>query len=170
MNVKLIGAVLIIIACGGFGFLLAYNHRKEEQALRQLIGALDFMECEIQYHLTPLPELCRQAAKECGGAIRGVLITLAAEMEDQVSPDVASCMNAALAREKDIPKAARECFRKLGSSLGRFDLPGQLKGLEAIRALCRQELERLSQNRDVRLRSYQTLGLCAGAALVILFI
>jgi len=28
----------------------------------------------------------------------------------------------------------------------------------------------MSKDRDVRLRSYQTLGLCAGAALAILFV
>lgn len=170
MNVKLIGAALVVAACGGFGFLLAFNHRKEERTLRLLIGALDYMECELQYHLTPLPELCRQAAKESSGVIRNVLTALASEMDDQVSPDVASCMNAALVQGKDIPKSSRICLRKLGESLGRFDLPGQLKGLESVRGLCRQELERLSQNRENRLRSYQTLGLCAGAALAILLI
>lgn len=170
MNFKLIGAVLIILGCGGFGFLLAAGHRREERTLRQLIGALDYMECELQYRLTPLPELCRQAARESGGTIHSVLLALAGELEAQVSPDVESCMNGALSRIPDIPKSSRMCLRKLGQSLGRFDLPGQLKGLESIRAVCRRELERLSQNRDVRLRSYQTLGLCAGAALAILFL
>ena len=59
---------------------------------------------------------------------------------------------------------------ELGESLGRFDLPGQLKGLEAVRRKCLMELEALGRNRTERLRCYQTLGLCAGAALVILFI
>jgi len=58
----------------------------------------------------------------------------------------------------------------LGSSLGRFDLKGQLSGLESVRNTCRKTLEEMNRNRDNRLRSYQTLGLCCGAALVILFI
>lgn len=170
MTLKWIGAILIVLSCGGFGFLLAANHRREERTLRQLIGALDYMECELQYRLTPLPELCRQAAKESGGVIRDALSALAVQLEDQIRPDVESCMNAALAQIQDLPKSSRICLRKLGRSLGRFDLPGQLKGLEAVRAACRLELNRLSQNRDARLRSYQTLGLCAGAALAILFL
>jgi hypothetical protein len=54
--------------------------------------------------------------------------------------------------------------------MGRFDLEGQLNGLEAVRTRCRDWLDELISGREVRLRNYQTLGLCAGAALVILFI
>ena len=58
----------------------------------------------------------------------------------------------------------------LGASLGRFDLQGQLQGIESVRAQCRKDLAELEDNRDQRLRSYQTLGLCAGCALAILFL
>ena len=57
-----------------------------------------------------------------------------------------------------------------GAYLGRFDLPGQKQGLEEVREACRMELEALGKNRETRLRSYGTLGLCAGAALAILFL
>lgn len=170
MSVKLIGIIMIIGSCGAFGFSLAAAHRKESKCLRQLIAVLDFMACELQYRLTPLPALCRQAASESSGVIRQVLIGFTEELEDQVSPDVSSCMTAALHRSTDIPKLTRECLIALGQSLGRFDLGGQLRGLEAIRQTCRHKLEGLEANKEVRLRSYQTLGLCAGAALAILLI
>lgn len=167
---KWIGAILVIAGCGGFGFLMAAAHRRTEQCLRRLIGALDYMECELQYHLTPLPDLCRQAASESTGEIRELFCALAQELEDQVSPDVQSCMHAAIHKLPALPGQAEDALKELGSSLGRFDLSGQLRGLEAVRATCRRSLEEMSQNREVRLRSYQTLGLCAGAALAILFI
>lgn len=170
MTLKLIGAILVICGCGGLGFSIAAASKREEAALRQLIGALDFMECELQYHLTPLPELCRQAGRESKGAIHQVLTALAHELECQISPDVQSCMHAALARCLEVPKRVRQAFEIMGTSLGRFDMEGQVKGLETVRGFCRRELEGLSQNRDGRLRSYQTLGLCAGAALAILFV
>lgn len=170
MGYKWIGAVLIIVACGGFGFSLSFSHKKEESALRQLIGALDFMECELQYRLTPLPDLCRQAGLQASGDIRAVFLKLADELECQIAPDVSSCMHAALAVCGELPKHTSNSLFQLGNSLGRFDLQGQIKGLESVRADCRRTLEALSTNRDSRLRSYQTLGICAGAALAILFI
>ena len=170
MGYKWIGAVLIIFACGGFGFSYAMLHKREENALRQLMGALDFMECELQYRLTPLPELCHQAAQQSTGLIRSILERFAQELDSQISPDVGCCIATAMAAAESIPGKTQKCLLQLGNSLGRFDLDGQIRGLEAVRGECRRNLEDLSVNRDVRLRSYQTLGICAGAALAILFI
>jgi hypothetical protein len=99
-----------------------------------------------------------------------VLVQLASELEAQVAPDAGSCMNAVLSKTSGLPPRTRKNFQLLGVSLGQFDLQGQLTGLEAARKQCRRELDELSKNRDVRLRSYQTLGLCAGSALAILFL
>lgn len=170
MTGKLVGAILVICACGGMGFAIAAASKREEYALRQLLSALDYMECELQYNLTPLPELCRQAGREVHGPVQKVLTLLASELESQIAPDVHSCMNSALAICQDMPKRVEQAFEIMGSSLGRFDIEGQVKGLESVRSHCRRELEGLEQNRDTRLRSYQTLGLCAGAALAILFV
>jgi len=167
---KWLGATLVILSCGGLGYRIASAYRYEEQTLRQLIAVLDYMECELQYRLTPLPSLCKQAACECRGALSQTFKNLSTELEDQLSPDVHCCMTAALSKVIKLPRLSYEALDLLGRSLGRFDLPGQLKGLEGVRMYCRRNLEDLVHNRDNRLRSYQTLGLCAGAALAILFI
>lgn len=170
MSMKIIGAVLIIVGCGGVGFSMAAAHRREEKALRELIRALDYMGCELQYRLTSLPDLCRCAAKESGGVIAQLLLNLSKELDAQVAPDALSCMNAALSKTKGVPQRTRKNLEALGVSLGQFDLQGQLTGLEAARKQCRRELDELSKDRDVRLRGYQTLGLCIGSALAILFL
>lgn len=168
MSIKWIGAVLIIVGCGAVGFSMAFAHRREEAALRQLIGALDYMGCELQYHLTPLPLLCRNAADQCSGPVSQTLRCLSAELEAQIAPDAESCMEAAVAKTASLPKHAQASMRALGSSLGKFDLHGQIIGLDAVRNQCRKDLDALTKDRDVRLRNYQTLGLCAGTALALL--
>lgn len=170
MAIKWIGAMFVFAACGGFGFQIAAAQRKEMGALRQLIRILDFAECELQYRLTPLPELCRNIAKECSGSLSALFLRLGSELEDQISPNVSSCMQAAIAATDRLPKQTSDVLTLLGESLGKFDLNGQLRGLESVRGECNRRLDALSENQDVRLRSYKTLGLCAGAALVILFI
>lgn len=170
MNLKWMGAVLIIASCALVGYSMAAGYRREEKALQQLIGALDFMACELQYRLTPLPELCRQAGAEKTGCIGKVLTELAVQLEGRLQPDVAGCMKAALDTSRDLPDKAKDALYLLGQNLGRFDVDGQIKGLESVRAHCRREAEKLALGRDNRLRSYQTLGICAGAALAILFV
>ena len=167
---KWIGAILILASCGGFGFSLSAAHAREETALLQVIDALEYMRSELQYRMTPLPELCALAGNQNRSAVGQVLLMLARELECKISPDAEQCMLIALDSEGEMPRRAREAFRMLGTTLGRFDAEGQLRGLESVEGFCRQELRKLSENRDIRLRGYQTLGLCAGAALVILFI
>ena len=137
--------------------------------LRSLKGALDFMVCELQYRLTPLPELCRLVGTEQKNPVGQTFLRLAQELNSQILPDVEYCMRSSL-REVDLPKRLGEGFLMLGQNLGRFDLQGQLKGMEMVRNFCDRELEAMGKNREERLRSYQTLGLCAGAALAILFV
>lgn len=170
MNYQIIGAACVISACGGFGFILAAHHVQCIQLVRQLIGALDYMACELQYRSTALPQLCRDTALQCKGRIKLLFTFLSDELELQISPNVSYCMEAAIERSGDFPKCVQQIFHMLGQSFGNFDLSGQLKGLEAARKECRELLQTLLVNKDTRVRSYQTLGLCAGAAIAILFI
>lgn len=170
MNIKWLGAILIIGSCGGFGFSLASDYRKREWLLRQLLRALSYMECELKYHLTPLPELCLQAAAESGGIIRDILKRLARELDGQTAPDAEICMKSVLHATPNLPRSIKRHLKILGSTLGRFDLPGQLKGLEEAQVSCKRELEDLRGHRKETMKSYQVLGLCAGAALAILFL
>jgi len=171
MTIKLLGAVLIISGCGGFGFMIARNYLAEERTLKQFIWLLDYMECELQYRLTALPSLCRQAAGQANGILRTVFLQIATELEDQICPDVKSCVEAVVQKHgASIPKITKQMLLMLGASMGRFDLEGQIRGLEAVRTESRRQVELLCADKDQRVRSYQALGICAGAALVILFI
>lgn len=170
MTIKLLGAFLVFAGCGGCGFAMAAAHRREENVLRQYLIALEFMECDLSCRLTPLPELCGNAARVTTGCVQALFRNLARELESQVAPDAACCMRSAIAATPGLPDRLGELLIELGASLGRFDLPGQLKGLSSAQAQAKLTLDTLTENRDNRLRSYQTLGLCAGAALAILFL
>lgn len=170
MNIKMIGALLVFAGCGGFGFSMAVAYRRAEENLRQLIRALEYMRCELNYKLTPLPSLCRNASECVTGPIRQVLRNLAQELEQQIAPDAEVCMDMALAQTSGITESMHRQLHELGQTLGRFDLPGQLQGIDACIATARAEAEILSREKANRTRSYQTLGLCAGAALAILLI
>ena len=168
MSFKWMGAVLIVVSCGGTGFAMAAASRREEQELKQLISALEWMGCELRYHRTQLPQLCAMASQRAAGRVKAVLRSLSELLSCGGLPDVKSCMEASLGGME--PDRLRQRLTKLGACLGQFDLEGQLLGLDALKNECCLELERLSVNRENRLRGYQTLGLCAGAALAILFV
>lgn len=166
---KWIGAMLVVTGCGAVGFSMAWTQRKEERLLRDLKSSLDFMACELQYRLTPLPELCRLAGEQHKNEIGQTFLRLSLELESRNGPEVSECLQRSLT-VVELPKRLTDGFQLLGQNMGRFDLQGQLKGMEMVRNYCDRELGEMGRNREERLRSYQTLGLCAGAALAILFV
>lgn len=170
MNLKIFGAIFVITGCGGWGFLVAAQHMQKIRLLKSLSGAIAYMECELQYRSTALPVLCEITGKQMNGKIRQLLLAMSAELEAQVAPNAEQCMIHAMEKCGEIPKPIDQLCRELGSSLGKFDLYGQLRGLESVRMECDHYLTQMQSNQEIRIRSYQTLGLCAGAAMAILFI
>lgn len=170
MLFRIIGAVCVLATCGGVGFGMAYKYAQEERMLLQLLDVLEYMECEITYHLTPLPLLCRQASREGTGMIHTVFLSLANELERQVSPDVVSCMNVAVNSISRIPTQIARMFLELGRQLGRFDLQGQLKGIEIIKQKIRGVLKEKYKDKEEHMRRYKTFGICAGVSLIILLL
>lgn len=168
MYTKIIGAVLIVSCCGGYGMFLAANHRKDVLLLHELVRALDVMICELEYRLTPLPELCRNGGQTICQPLQGVFLQLAETLQNKTFPDVQECMQIVLQQNKSLSQNVKHQLYQFGQTLGRFDLTGQLRGLAECKQECLLKLNELENNQQQRLRSYQTLGFCAGAALAIL--
>ena len=170
MMLRLIGAALIIAACGGAGSYMGIQYHREIVVLRQFQQTLEYMQQEMAYHLSPLPELCRGAAARSSGSLRKFWEQTAMEMESQIAPDAVSCMDAAANKVTSLPKYTAQALGMLGKILGCFDLEGQQKAMQPVHQFCEDKLAELEENKTQRIRNYQTLGLCAGAALAILFI
>lgn len=169
MIFRIVGAAFIISACGGFGFLLSVAHKKEVRALYSFINALDTMECELLYKQTALPDLCREIAATQTGAVKQLFALLGDELNSQIRPNVASCIQAVVSRTENLSPTIMEAFISMGKSLGRYDIEGQLLETRALRAEIHRKLENLRQDQSIRVKNYRTFGLCAGIALVILF-
>ena len=168
---KLLGAVLICVCCGWFGFSLSGAHKSEERYLKQLLSSLEYMQYEIQCRLSSLPDLCRQAANICSkGAVCDFWSELGRELNQQIAAEVQPCILAALDNTPKLTPKVRECIASMGKGLGKFDADGQISALESSKLLCKEQLDKHCAGKEEQRRSYQTLGICAGAALVIILI
>ena len=170
MVYKIIGIALIIFACGGFSFSIVCAHKNEVNYLRCLLRAISFMKCELEYRHAPMAEVCRNTADICQNKTGEFFKYLSEELDSQIYPDPQFCTNNALSKIKVFPNSVRECILQFSSTLGAFDLDGQIQELNRIEQLIEQSLDKLTFEQGQRLRSYQTLGLCAGAAIAILLI
>ena len=170
MNYKLIGSICVILACGGTGIMMAAQYISQIRFFADLIIALNYMESEIQYRCTPLPILCRETAAQVNGRLGFVFNHFADELESQIAPSPALCMNSVLEKLGITDNQIRTTLLGLSSNLGKFDMDGQVRALESARVICSENLKQLQKGKEQRIRSYQTLGLCTGAAIAILLV
>lgn len=166
---KWIGALLVILACGGMGMLLAAAYRREERLLRQMLESICWMQCELRCRSADLSALFSAAARRTGGRIGELFTRMASELSERVAPDAGVCMRTAMSRVC-LPEKTGTVALQLGRSLGEFHLEEQLQQLALVQEECRRLLEEHTRNRDSRVRSYQTLGLCSGLAIAILLL
>lgn len=167
MNPKLLGVLLVICSCGIVGTMLAATVKSNIKQLNELITIINTMENDLRFRLTPLPALCRFAATG-GKYLQYIFIAFAEEMENQISPDPTSCMDAALMRQKRKVIYVENYLKELARSLGRFDLDGQAKDLTFIRQRCQIDLDKLEKSKDLRIKNYQTISICLGIIVTIL--
>ena len=170
MAIKYLGAALIFCGCTAGGFFLAGTHRLAEFCLEELIRALDFMCADLSFRASSLPELLSRAGNAVRGPISRVFQSLGRELSRQIWERPEDCMNRILEQVRSLPENVTNHLRELGQCLGHFHLDGQIRQLQQVRSHCDYTLETLRKGREQRLRSYQTLGICAGAALAIVLL
>ena len=169
MTLKLLGVILVIVSCGGVGFAMAAADLRETKSIQRMIEAIEYLSWELQYRNAPLPELCRSTAAATSGLVKTIFWALAKELDAKRSPDVAGCVESLLS-SMSLPGGLAGALKLLGRSLGKFDREGQLKGLASAAAELELERKACAEGQQGRVRCYQTLGLCAGAAIAILMI
>lgn len=170
MSIKIWGAILLFSGCCWVGFQFSRSYIIHEKTLKQLIHSMQYMKCELPYRLTPLPELCLHLSTQCTGVVKKYFWILSNELENQAAPDVEKCSDHAIVKLQPLSAQQNKLLRRFGASIGQFNLSGQLQSIESFLKYCEKRLQVSETNRPSRIRNYQTLALCAGAALVIIFI
>ena len=169
MMLRLLGAAMLVAGCGGFGYTMSASHRRELRMLRALLRGVQEMEWELKYRLTELPGLCRVCASASGGELRSLFRELADRLESCSVSEISGAMNGLLENRKFARRVLKN-LKYLGESLGRYALEGQLEGLQQVQRQIQKDIQDLEQGGEERMRSWRTLGLCAGAALAILLL
>ncbi len=167
---KGIGAALVILACGICGFSMAGSFRYLENTLGEMIKALELMHCQMEYRLTPLPEICGILCAGCGGVVGKVFEAFGKELRKTDTADAEACMKKALEFYPEMPEKCGKSLERLSITLGKTDLTTQLHGIKLEQELLRKELGNIQKDQPARLKSYRTLGICCGIALAILLL
>ena len=169
--IRLVGAVLLSAGAAALGFGAVRHLERRVRDLNMLSAGLAVMKRELSWKLASLPELLTRAAQETKGEVSDFfrLCSIGARhLNGRPFRQIwEQGMESVRLRVEPEDMAV---LRQVGGVLGRYDGENQRQALEeAVSRL--DERRRAAADRRNRMgRVYGTLGLTAGAFLVILFI
>ena len=167
---KSIGATLLFIGCGFWGFSAGKTYLLDIKHIHNICSMISRMISELEYRQPPLPYLLQLAADTLPQPLSSILLDLSVQLRKQVSANVSDCMNSLLNVRKDIPPNTARCLQEFANHLGQYDLSGQIRELESLLIICKQRKTQLESESVMRVRCYRVFGLCAGALLAIILI
>ena len=170
---KLLGAVLLLAACGGWGFSSAWQLRQRLADLRELRRIASVLRQEIAYAGMALPEALRRIGNRTEGIFKEFLDSLAAELTR--CPGESFHLIFSEQTDEILSRTAMEPadladFKELGKYLRYLDRGMQLSNLDLYLSETEGKIERLTEELPARKKLFQTMGVLAGVFLAILFI
>ena len=169
---KLIGLSLILTASGAVGAGLAGTVRRQQAQTLALIDALLRIRHELQYRLTPLPDVFAALGSCRNRELADFFSRLAAMLSSAQICTLGYACRQSLVQTRGLclSGAARETLLSLFELLGRYDLDGSIQALDLALSRLREEARALQSGAAARCRTYLTLGVCTGLAAAVILI
>lgn len=169
---RFLGSLLLMVGAAGLGFGAVSQLRTHVAALRSLAGALEQMERELGFRLTPMPELMARLAREVQGPAGLVFSHCREHMNELGEKSFGQLWREAVEAESDLllTEQERQIMDALGDVLGRYDGDGQREALQSAARQLDECLKKAEEDQHRLGRVYTALGLGAGAMLVILLL
>lgn len=164
---KLLGAAMLIIASGTFGYMLVLGEKRRQALVRAMTAALEILRGEISARLTPLPDCFRLLASSGPEPCRGFFTNLLASLDALGETEFARLWDACLAVE-DLPPGAAGALSELGRTLGRYSAAEQRSAIERcieqLKFCSREGHDALQQTAKLRIG----LPICAAVLLAVI--
>lgn len=168
---KVLGACLIILATTWAGFHYAKGFAERPRQIRRLRSALQLLETEISYGVRPLVEACESISSRSEGGIRRIFQRARDNLCQLDGASTYECFRQAIESEWGstmMKQAERQVFLDLCKSLGISDRLDQIQQILLAKTNLEVEEQRAREEQIQYEKMYKTLGVLAGALIIIL--
>lgn len=164
-----LGAIFILVGFGGMGLAIISGLNRQVALFRSMVQALDYMEREISFHLTPLPQLYRGLSGYLSQPLSATFGRMAEGLEGLHSQSVGELWEKTLS-SLDFGAEGMTYLLPLGQVLGSYDGEHQCKAIAQARVQLAQILARREVESAKGKKLYGTLSLALGGLVVILLL
>lgn len=164
-----LGAMMILVGFGGVGLAIISGLNRQVVLFRSMIQALDYMEREISFHLTPLPQLYRGLSSHVSKPLSTAFAWMADGLEALQCSSAEELWEQSLS-QLEFGSEGLAYLLPLGQVLGCYDADHQCKAMAQARAQLSQILVRREVENAKGKKLYGTLSLALGGLVVILLL
>lgn len=169
---KIIGGMIIIAATTAIGFLIARQYSDRPKQLRQLRSALQSLEAEIMYGLTPVKDAAIHLSEQLPEPLASFFSRLVVRLNEG-APTLQLAWNETIEvfwQETALKNSEKEIMHQFGATLGKHDSENQKKQIQmALVHLEREELEAREAQAKYE-KMMKSLGFLAGILIVLLLV
>lgn len=169
--IRLFGAALLILGCGGLGLSAVNRLDGRVQDLRELSAGLEILQKELGWRLAPLPKALEAAAGGTHGHTARFFAFCAQRVERLNGTPFRTLWSKGLEQcPLGLSREDRVLLEQLGPVLGRYDGDSQRQAVKNVLAgLSRQQAQAEDDRRRLG-RVYGVLGLTAGLFLTLMLL
>lgn len=165
---KAAGILFILLSAASVGLRISAALKKRCKDVSRFLSSLSVLEYEISFLRTPLPQAFEKASQIAVGDLQSVYRSVSQQMKNSRWLSPRSAVENSL---NEFPNELfGEILLELSDMIGKYDLQAQLNGIETAKLQTSELLSGLEQERSLRSKTYKTLSICAGLALVILLL
>lgn len=171
--VKVAGAILLLLGSTAFGVYKACMYNSRLDNLYEIKKAFLYIQGEIRYMNTPMPETLAGAARQIKGTCRRFFSRVASELDAGIGKELKQVWENAVANEIPhgvLEREAVETLREMGGQLGCLDTQAQEKAIDYFLKKWDFLIETRRRERAEKLKLYYACGVMGGLLMVIIIV
>ena len=166
--IKIMLLFFIFIGTSLIGIMISNKYKNRTKELYEIKKTLNFFKSKIEYTYEPLKDIFLEISNNSIENIRNIFLTTATKM-DQLSAEDAWKYAVEISKN-NLNKKDISIIKDFGTALGQTDIQGQLNKTKLTLEFLDKQIEEAEDEEEKNTKLYKTLGVVAGAGLVIILI
>lgn len=165
MLIKIIGVCVIIISTSCMGFVLSNKLKNRHTELGNINYAIDLLETEISYLLTPLPKALIKISNNISGNISRLLHSVGDKSAIKDGRTFYEIWSECIKEQKQTMSLKNDDLQIIddfGRTLGTMDIDGQLSQIKMVRCGIERKLVEAQNDIDKYSKLYKGMGILGG--------
>lgn len=173
MMLKWLGAILLVAGTTAFGVYKGCLYKSRLEYMEEIKRAFLYIQGEIRYMNTPMPETLESTAHQMNGACRIFFSKAASGLLDGRGKAFHQVWEEAMKSgisEEALEREARTVLQEMGGQLGCLDRQAQEQAIHYFLIKWEELIEKKRREKKDKLKLYYVCGVMSGLLMVIIIV